>query len=63
MACQMIQDTDELSLTFNNDAHLNSRVKRFGKSSLEVAAADFVESTSVPDQLNLKKVILQLRCL
>ena len=50
-----VQDTDELSLTFNNDAHLNSRVKRFGKSSLEVAAADFVESATVPDQLKFEE--------
>ena len=50
-----VQDTDELSLTFNNDAHLNSRVKRFGKSSLEVATADSVESASVPDQLRFEE--------
>ena len=50
-----VQDTDELSLTFNNDAHLNSRVKRFGKSSLEVATADFVESATVPDQLKFEE--------
>jgi hypothetical protein len=50
-----VQDTDELDLIFNNDAHLNSRIKNFGKSSLEVATADFVESATVPDQLKFEE--------
>lgn len=49
-----VQDTDELTLTFNNDAHLNSRIKRFGKSSLQVASADFVEGT-VPNQVKFEE--------
>lgn len=49
-----VQDTDDITLTFNNDAHLNSRIKRFGKSSLEVAAADFVEGT-VPAQIKFEE--------
>ena len=49
-----VQDTDELTLTFNNDAHLNSRIKRFGKSSLQVASADFVEGT-VPTQVKFEE--------
>ena len=49
-----VQDTDDITLTFNNDAHINSRIKRFGKSSLEVAAADFVEGT-VPNQIKFEE--------
>ena len=49
-----VQDTDAITLTFNNAAHLNSRIKRFGKSSLEVAAADFVEGT-VPAQIKFEE--------
>jgi hypothetical protein len=44
-----VQDNDSVTLTFKNDAHINSRVKRFGKSSLEVASADFVEGTVSED--------------
>lgn len=49
-----VQDTDDITLTFNNDAHINSRIKRFGKSSLEVAADDFVEGT-VPNQIKFEE--------
>ena len=46
---------DEMSLTFTNDAHLNTKVKRFGTSSLEVAASDFVVSGTVPEQLEFEE--------
>lgn len=47
--------TDEVTLTFKNDAHLNAKVKNFGKSSLEVASADFVESGTVTDGLKFEE--------
>ena len=30
------EDTEASTLTFKNDAHINSRIKRFGTSSLEL---------------------------
>jgi len=36
------QDTDALTLTFQNDAHLNSRIKKFGVSSLETGISEYV---------------------
>ena len=43
-------DTEASTLTFKNDAHINSRIKRFGKSSLELGISDYVVSgTVVPD--------------
>ena len=47
--------TDEVTVTFKNDAHLNAKVKNFGKSSLEVASADFVESGTVTDGLKFEE--------
>jgi hypothetical protein len=47
------QDTQAVSLTFKNDAHLNSRVKKFGKSSLEVALNDLV-SGDIPENLEFE---------
>jgi hypothetical protein len=49
-------ETDEMSIVFRNDAHLNSRVKNFGKSSLEVGLNDLVVSgNSVPEQLEFEE--------
>jgi len=48
-------DTDEMSIVFKNDAHLNTRVKNFGKSSLEVNTSDFVVSGNVPEQLEFEE--------
>ena len=48
-------DNQELTVTFNGDAHINSRIKRFGKSSLELATADFVSSGTVPDRLKFEE--------
>ena len=47
--------TDEVTLTYKNDAHLNAKVKNFGTSSLEVASADFVESGTVTDGLKFEE--------
>jgi len=48
-------DTDEMSIVFKNDAHLNSRVKNFGTSSLEVGLNDLVVSGNVPEQLEFEE--------
>lgn len=48
-------DNQELVVSFNGDAHINSRIKRFGKSSLELATADFVSSGTVPDRLKFEE--------
>ena len=48
-------DSQELTVTFNNDAHINTRIKRFGKSSLELATADFISSGTVPDRLKFEE--------
>ena len=48
-------DNQELTVTFNSGAHLNSRIKRFGKSSLELATADFVSSGTVPNRLKFEE--------
>ena len=47
--------TDSLSLSFKNDAHLNGKIKKFGKSSLELATADYVLGTPVTDQLKFEE--------
>ena len=48
-------DSDEMSIVFKNDAHLNSRTKNFGTSSLEVGLNDFVESGNMPEQLEFEE--------
>ena len=47
--------SDELSISFKNDAHLNARIKKFGKSSLEVGISDLVVSGNVPEQLEFEE--------
>ena len=47
--------TDELSVVFKNDAHLNTRTKKFGTASLEVGNDDFLESANVPEQLEFEE--------
>ena len=49
------QDTDALTLSFMNDAHINSRVKKFGKSSLEVGISDYVLGSTVPSNLKFEE--------
>lgn len=41
------------SLTFNfyNNAHITSKIKRFGQSSLELDSTDYIGSSIVPDKL------------
>jgi hypothetical protein len=51
----VITDTDDLSLSFKNDAHINSRIKKFGKSSLELSISDLVASSTVPEQLKFEE--------
>jgi hypothetical protein len=46
---------DDLSIAFVGDAHITSRIKKFGKSSLELNTADYIYSGSVPDQLKLEE--------
>ena len=47
--------SDALSLSFKNDAHLNGKIKKFGKSSLELATADYVLGKPVTDQLKFEE--------
>ena len=45
-------DSDTLTVSFNGQAHINTRVKRFGKSSVQfVATADNLEADLVIDDL------------
>jgi hypothetical protein len=46
---------DDLTITFVNDAHITSRIKRFGKSSLELNTLDYIFSGSVADQLKFEE--------
>ena len=46
--------SDASSLTFQNNAHLNSRIKKFGTSSLEVAISDYILGT-VSDRLKFEE--------
>jgi hypothetical protein len=48
--------TDALSLSFKGDAHLNGKVKKFGKSSLELFSdGDYVLGAPVTDQLKFEE--------
>lgn len=47
--------TDEMSIVFKNDAHLTTRTKKFGTASLQVGVNDFVESATVPQQLEFEE--------
>lgn len=48
-------DTEASTLTFQNDAHINSRIKRFGKSSLELGNDDYVLSGTVAPDLKFEE--------
>ena len=48
-------DTEASTLTFKNDAHINSRIKRFGKSSLELGISDYVVSGTVAPDLKFEE--------
>src|SRR5210317_1052951 len=48
-------DTEAMSIVFTNDAHLNSRIKKFGKSSLELDTADYLVSGNMPEQLEFEE--------
>ena len=47
--------TESSTLTFQNDAHINSRIKRFGKSSLELGNDDYVLSGTVTPDLTFEE--------
>ena len=48
-------DGESLTISFNGQAHVNTRVKRFGKSSVQfVAVADNLEAATVPDTLQFE---------
>ena len=47
--------TESSTLTFQNDAHINSRIKRFGKSSLELGNYDYVLSGTVTPDLKFEE--------
>lgn len=38
-----------VSFDFYGNAHINSKIKRFGQSSLELASTDYIGTNSVPD--------------
>ena len=44
---------DTLTVSFYNGAHINSRIKRFGQSSLELDTPDYLGTSVVPDRLQL----------
>ncbi len=46
---------DDLTITFVNGAHVTSRIKRFGKSALELATADYIYSGTVPEQIRFEE--------
>lgn len=46
---------DDLTIQFFNNAHINSKVKKFGKSSLELGVNDYIASTAVPEHLELEE--------
>jgi hypothetical protein len=46
---------DDLTITFINDAHITSRIKRFGKSALELGISDYIYSNIVTDQLRFEE--------
>ena len=48
-------DTEASTLTFKNDAHINSRIKRFGTSSLELGISDYVVSGTVAPDLKFEE--------
>lgn len=47
--------SDEMSIVFKNDAQLTTRTKKFGTASLQVGLNDFVESSTVPEQLEFEE--------
>ena len=48
-------DGDTLTVSFNGQAHINTRVKQFGVSSVQfVAASDNLEATTVIDELQFE---------
>ena len=47
--------TESSTLTFQNDAHINSRIKKFGKSSLELGNDDYVLSGTVTPDLKFEE--------
>jgi hypothetical protein len=49
------QETESLTLTFKNNAHLNSRIKKFGKTSLETGISDYVQGSTVPENLEFEE--------
>lgn len=46
---------DDLTVQFFNNAHINTKVKKFGKSCLELNTADYVASSIVPEQLQFEE--------
>ena len=48
-------DTEASTLTFKNNAHINSRIKRFGTSSLELGISDYVVSGIVAPDLKFEE--------
>lgn len=48
-------DSDEMSIIFKNDAHINGKIKKFGQSSLELDKDDFLVSGNVPEQLKFEE--------
>ena len=49
------KSTTASTFTFKNNAHLNSRIKHFGSSSLEVGASDYLLSGTVAEDLKFEE--------
>lgn len=46
---------DDLAIQFYNNAHINAKIKKFGKSSLELGSADYIASSIIPEQLQFEE--------
>ena len=49
------QDKDATTFSFVNDAHINSRIKKFGKSSLELNTSDYLLGSTVSSDLKFEE--------
>lgn len=48
-------ENDDLTITYMNNAHNNDKIKKFGKSSLELNTADYLVSGNIPEQLKFEE--------
>ena len=51
----VVSDSDTLTVSINNNARINTRIKKFGKASLSLDTNDLLVSTTVPDSLRFEE--------